>query len=104
MELSKFMNGDKKAIVERSEYNYTIVYYLNEKMLKAIEAYHPPVVRGHPIKIKFITQLPTAVPSFAFFCNFPDDIKTPYKNYLENQLRSHFNLTGVPVRLFFRKK
>jgi len=77
---------------------------LNEKMLKAIEAYHPPVVRGHPIKIKFITQLPTAVPSFAFFCNFPDDIKTPYKNYLENQLRSHFNLTGVPVRLFFRKK
>ncbi|MFN5606773.1 MAG: ribosome biogenesis GTPase Der, partial [Bacteroidota bacterium] len=51
-----------------------------------------------------ITQLPTAVPSFAFFCNFPDDIKTPYKNYLENQLRSHFNLTGVPVRLFFRKK
>jgi len=77
---------------------------LNEKMLKAIEAYHPPVVRGHPIKIKFITQLPTAVPSFAFFCNFPDDIKTPYKNYLENQLRSNFNFTGVPVRLFFRKK
>jgi len=77
---------------------------LNEKMLKAIEAYHPPVVRGHPIKIKFITQLPTAVPSFAFFCNFPDDIKTPYKNYLENQLRSNFNFTGIPVRLFFRKK
>ncbi|NBY25778.1 MAG: ribosome biogenesis GTPase Der, partial [Chitinophagaceae bacterium] len=55
---------------------------LNEVMLKAIAAYHPPVVRGHPIKIKFITQLPTAVPSFAFFCNFPDDIKTPYRNYL----------------------
>lgn len=77
---------------------------LNEKMLKAIEAYHPPVVRGHPIKIKFITQLPTGVPTFAFFCNFPDDIKTPYKNYLENQLRANFNFTGVPVRLFFRKK
>ena len=77
---------------------------LNEKMLKAIEAYHPPVVRGHPIKIKFITQLPTVVPSFAFFCNFPDDIKTPYKNYLENQLRENFNFTGVPIRLFFRKK
>lgn len=77
---------------------------LNEKMLKSIEAYHPPVVRGHPIKIKFITQLPTVVPSFAFFCNFPDDIKTPYKNYLENQLRENFNFTGVPIRLFFRKK
>lgn len=77
---------------------------LNEKMLKAIEAYHPPVVRGHPIKIKFITQLPTVVPSFAFFCNFPDDIKTPYKNYLENQLRENFNFTGVPIRLFFQEK
>ena len=77
---------------------------LNDVMLKAVEAYHAPVVRGHPIKIKFVTQLPTAVPSFAFFCNFPDDIKQPYKNYLENQLRQQFDLTGVPIRLFFRKK
>ncbi len=77
---------------------------LNEVMLKAVENYHAPVVRGHQVKIKFVTQLPTAVPSFAFFCNFPDDIKQPYKNYLENQLRQHFSLTGVPVRLFFRKK
>jgi GTP-binding protein len=77
---------------------------LNDTMLKAVENYHAPVVRGHAVKIKFVTQLPTAVPSFAFFCNFPDDIKTPYKNYLENQLRQQFDLTGVPVRLFFRKK
>jgi GTPase len=77
---------------------------LNETILKAIQAYHPPVVRGHPIKIKYITQLPTVVPSFAFFCNFPDDIKQPYKNYLENKLREHFNLTGIPIRLYFRKK
>lgn len=77
---------------------------LNKVMLKAVEKYHAPVVRGHPIKIKYVTQLPTAVPSFAFFCNFPDDIKMPYKNYLENQLRHHFNFTGVPLRLFFRKK
>ncbi len=77
---------------------------LNEIILKAIESYHPPVVRGHPVKIKYVTQLPIAVPSFAFFCNFPDDIKQPYKNYLENKLRENFDLTGVPVRLFFRKK
>jgi len=77
---------------------------LNDVMLKAIEAYHPPVVRGYPLKIKYITQLPTVVPSFAFFCNFPDDVKQPYKNYLENQLREQFNFKGVPVRLFFRKK
>jgi GTP-binding protein len=77
---------------------------LNDTILQAIQVYHPPVVRGHPIKIKFVTQLPTAVPSFAFFCNFPDDIKQPYKNYLENKLRENFNLTGVPIRIFFRKK
>ncbi len=77
---------------------------LNDILLKAIESYHPPVVRGHPVKIKYITQLPTVVPSFAFFSNFPDDIKTPYKNYLENKLRENFKFTGVPVRIFFRKK
>ena len=77
---------------------------LNEVMLQAIQSYHPPVVRGNPIKIKFVTQLPTTVPSFAFFCNFPDDVKLPYRNYLENQLRQNFDFSGVPIRLFFRKK
>ncbi len=77
---------------------------LNEVMLKAIEAYQAPVVRGNTVKIKFVTQLPTHVPSFAFFTNYPDDIKMPYKNYLENQLRTKFDFTGVPVRIFFRKK
>ncbi|HEX5027118.1 MAG TPA: ribosome biogenesis GTPase Der [Agriterribacter sp.] len=77
---------------------------LNDVMLKAIESYHAPVVRGNSIKIKYVTQLPTVVPSFAFFCNYPDDIKQPYKNYLENQLRANFDFKGVPVRIFFRKK
>jgi len=77
---------------------------LNDKMLKAIEAYHPPVVRGNPVKIKYVTQLPTLVPSFAFFCNYPEDVKTPYRNYLENKLREEFDFKGVPVRIFFRKK
>ena len=77
---------------------------LNDVMLKAIEAYHAPVVRGNSIKIKYVTQLPTQVPSFAFFANYPDDIKMPYRNYLENQLRQNFNFKGVPIRIFFRKK
>ena len=77
---------------------------LNEVIQKAISAYHPPVVRGVPVSIKYVTQLPTAVPSFAFFCNHPDDVKQPYKNYLENQLRKSFSFKGVPMRLFFRKK
>ena len=77
---------------------------LNDIMLKAVAAYHAPVVRGNSIKIKYVTQIPTPVPSFAFFTNYPDDIKTPYKNYLENQLRTKFKFTGVPIRIFFRKK
>jgi GTP-binding protein len=77
---------------------------LNEVVQKAIQAYHPPVVRGVPVSIKYASQLPTPVPSFAFFCNHPDDVKQPYKNYLENQLRQAFQFKGVPMRLFFRKK
>ncbi|MFI5152466.1 MAG: ribosome biogenesis GTPase Der [Chitinophagales bacterium] len=77
---------------------------LNEFMLKAIESHPAPVVRGSSIKIKYVSQLPTIVPSFAFFSNHPDDIKLPYRNYLENQLRSKFNFNGVPIRIYFRKK
>lgn len=77
---------------------------LNEAMQNAMKAYHAPVVRGHAVTIKYVTQLPTAVPSFAFFTNYPDDIKAPYRNYLENKLRETFNFKGVPVRIFFRKK
>ncbi|HEY0608112.1 MAG TPA: ribosome biogenesis GTPase Der [Chitinophaga sp.] len=77
---------------------------LNDVMLKAIESFHPPVVRGTPIRIKYVTQLPTYTPAFAFFCNLPDDVKQPYKNYLENQLRANFDFQGVPLKIFFRKK
>jgi len=77
---------------------------LNEVMLKAVESHHAPVVRGSSIKIKYASQLPTPVPSFAFFTNHPDDIKAPYRNYLENQLREHFDFKGVPIRIYFRKK
>jgi GTP-binding protein len=77
---------------------------LNEVMQNAVKSYHAPVVRGNAVTIKYVTQLTTVVPSFAFFTNYPDDIKTPYRNYLENQLREHFNFKGVPIRIFFRKK
>ncbi len=77
---------------------------LNDVMLKAIQQHQPPMVRGYNVNIKYVTQLPTAIPSFAFFSNHPKDIRPPYKRYLENQLRKHFNLSGIPVRLFFRKK
>lgn len=77
---------------------------LNEIMLEEIEKYPPPAYRGDYIRIKFVTQLPTRVPSFAFFCNHPDHIRQPYKSYLENRLREHFNYSGVPINIFMRKK
>ncbi len=77
---------------------------LNDIMQKAIAAYHPPVVRGNQVRIKYVMQIPTKVPSFAFYCNYPDDVKESYKNYLENKLREKFKFTGVPIRIFFRKK
>ncbi|MFI5172872.1 MAG: ribosome biogenesis GTPase Der [Chitinophagales bacterium] len=77
---------------------------LNDVMQKALETYHPPAVRGSFIKIKYVTQMPAQVPTFVFFTNHPNDIKDAYKNYLENKLREHFTLSGVPVNIFFRKK
>lgn len=77
---------------------------LNEVMQEVIENNQPPSVKGKFIKIKYITQLPTHAPSFAFFCNLPQYIRDSYKRFLENQLREHFDFEGVPVRIFFRKK
>ena len=77
---------------------------LNEVMQKAIEENHPPAVKGKYIRIKYVTQLPTHAPAFAFYCNLPQYIREPYKRYLENQIRKHFNFTGVPIRIFMRKK
>jgi GTP-binding protein len=77
---------------------------LNEILLKAIEQYSPPAMDGKLVKIKYVTQLPTPTPSFAFFSNHPKYIRDAYKNYLENQLRKHFDFNGVPVNIFFREK
>lgn len=77
---------------------------LNEVMLEAIERTPPPAYRGRFIKIKYVTQLPTYYPAFAFFCNSPKHIKESYRNYLENQLRKNFDFTGVPISVFFRNK
>lgn len=77
---------------------------LNEFTQEVVDAYPPPAWKGKLIKIKYATQLPTHAPSFAFFCNLPQYIREPYKRYMENKLREHFNFTGVPLQIFFRKK
>ncbi len=77
---------------------------LNEVMQEAIERNGPPSIKGKYIKIKYITQLRTATPAFAFFANLPQYIKDPYKRYLENQIRKNWNFHGAPVQIFIRKK
>jgi GTP-binding protein len=79
-------------------------HQLNEVMLEVIAQTPPPANKGKYIRIKFVQQLPTYSPSFAFFCNLPQYLTEAYKRYLENRLREHFNFEGVPIRIFFRKK
>ena len=77
---------------------------LNEALLPAIEETPPPAWKEKYVKVKYVTQLPTKFPAFAFFCNLPQYVKEPYKRFLENQLRRNFNLKGCPVQIFCRQK
>ena len=77
---------------------------LNDIMLKDIEKYPPPAIKGKLVRIKYATQLPTHNPVFAFFCNLPQYVKENYTRYLENRMREHFDFTGVPIGIVFRKK
>lgn len=77
---------------------------LNDIMLQEIEKYPPPAWKGKYIKIKYVTQLPTKNPVFAFFCNLPQYIKDPYTRYLENRLRENFDFEGVPVKIVYKNK
>ncbi len=77
---------------------------LNELMLEIIQATPPPAMKGKYIRIKYVQQLPTHAPAFAFFCNLPQYIPDSYKRFLENRLRENFDFCGVPIKIFFRKK
>lgn len=77
---------------------------LNDVLLPIISKNPPPSYRGKHIKIKYITQLPTYSPSFAFFCNHEKHVKEEYKRFLENQIREHFEFSGVTIKVYFRKK
>lgn len=96
LELVERVNENRKRKISTSE--------LNEVMLAVVRDNPPPSLKGKYIKIKYITQLPVYTPSFAFFCNLPQYVKDPYRRYLENRLREKYDFTGVPVRIFFRKK
>lgn len=77
---------------------------LNEALLPIIDETPPPAWKGKYVKIKYVTQLPTKFPCFAFFCNLPQYVKDPYKRFLENQLREQFNFRGCPLQIYIRQK
>jgi GTP-binding protein len=77
---------------------------LNDEFLPICRDQPPPIYKGKSVSIKYITQLPSQVPTFVFYCNLPQYIKDPYKRFLENRFRERYDFSGVPIRLFFRKK
>lgn len=96
LELIEQVNQNRNRKISTSE--------LNEVMLQIVKNNPPPALKGKYVKIKYVTQLPIYTPAFAFFCNLPQYVKDPYKRYLENRMREKFEFTGVPIRIFFRKK
>ncbi len=96
LELVEHVNENRNRKISTSE--------LNEVMLQVVKNNPPPALKGKYVKIKYVTQLPIYTPAFAFFCNLPQYVKEPYKRYLENRMREKFDFTGVPIRIFFRKK
>jgi GTPase len=96
LELVDQVNKNRNRKISTSE--------LNEVMLQVVKNNPPPALKGRYVKIKYVTQLPIYTPAFAFFCNLPQYVKEPYRRYLENRMREKFEFTGVPVRIFFRKK
>jgi GTP-binding protein len=96
LETVDMVNENRKRKISTSE--------LNEVLLEIVRNNPPPATKGKYIKIKYVTQLPVYTPSFAFFCNLPQYVKEPYKRYVENRMREKFDFSGVPIRIFFRKK
>ncbi len=76
----------------------------NDYMLKVIEGYPPPALKGKYVKIKYCMQLPTPTPQFVFFANLPQYVKEPYKRFLENKIREKWDFSGVPIDIYIREK
>ena len=105
LEKQRIQKGVQKAIeIFESKKQKLPTSVLNKELLPIIERTPPPSYRGKYIKIKYITQLPTYKPVFAFFCNHPKHIQESYAKFLESQMRQKFDFEGVPIKLVFRAK
>jgi GTPase len=77
---------------------------LNKSIMLDIKATPPKSSTSREIKIKFVTQIKTNPPMFAFFCNYPKLVQESYKRFLMNKLREHFGFAGVPLGIIFKDK
>ena len=75
---------------------------LNRWFEAIVQRHPPPLVQGRRLKLRYITQIKTRPPSFACFCNQPDQVPESYKRYVVNELRKQFTLPGVPIRLLMK--
>jgi GTP-binding protein len=96
LELIEMVNKNRTRKIPTSD--------LNEVMLEIVKQIPPPALKGKYVKIKYVTQLPIHTPAFAFFCNLPQYVREPYRRYIENRMREKYEFTGVPIKIFFRKK
>ena len=96
LELIEMVNKNRTRKIPTSD--------LNEVMLEIVKQIPPPALKGKYVKIKYVTQLPIHTPAFAFFCNLPQYVREPYRRFIENRMREKYEFTGVPIKIFFRKK
>ncbi len=100
--LLKALEATVKVYENRSQRIATSKF--NDHMLKIIENMPPPALKGKFVKIKYCMQLPTPTPQFVFFANMPQYVKEPYKRFLENKIREHWDFSGVPIDIYIREK
>ncbi len=77
---------------------------LNDYFQPIIDRSPPPEVKGKYLKIKYITQVKSAPPVFAFFMNNPKLVPENYRRFLERKIREKWGFFGVPLTLSFREK
>ncbi|MDR2777373.1 MAG: GTP-binding protein, partial [Rickettsiales bacterium] len=75
------------------------------RWLRAVEMENtPPLFRGKPTRLKYMSQVKTRPPTFALFTNSPERLeKTFYNRFLMNSLRRDLGLECTPVRLLLKK-
>jgi GTP-binding protein len=77
---------------------------LNRWLRDETGAHEPPTRKGRRLRILYVTQAESPMPTFVFFVNDPQLVHFSYRRALETRLRRSFGFEGTPLRLVFRKR